>query len=132
MNEDIGNIEVAAREISEASWDEGFCKVCGIDENNKKVLLCDTSDAEYHTYCLRPTLAKVPKGNWFCSFCGSKDMLQDAHLNPTFSVHEHGKKAKRDFMNFIRNEIVDLAVAMREKDYWELSFEGVSLVFFFC
>ncbi|KAL0343983.1 UNVERIFIED_CONTAM: Methyl-CpG-binding domain-containing protein 9 [Sesamum angustifolium] len=63
VNEDLGNLAIATDKISKASWGEGFCKVCGIDENNKKVLLCDTCDAEYHTYCLRPPLAKhiLPK-----------------------------------------------------------------------
>ncbi|KAL0350995.1 UNVERIFIED_CONTAM: Methyl-CpG-binding domain-containing protein 9 [Sesamum radiatum] len=133
VNEDVGNIAIATDKISKAPWGEGLCKVCGIDENNKKVLLCDTCDAEYHTYCLRPPLAKVPKGNWFCSFCGSKDIVQDARLNPTYSVHEQGKKAKRDCMELIRNEIADLAVAMKDKDYWELSlYERTSLLKFIC
>ncbi|KAL2240506.1 UNVERIFIED_CONTAM: Methyl-CpG-binding domain-containing protein 9 [Sesamum indicum] len=125
VNKDVGSTAVPTREISKGSLGEGFCKVCGIDENNKKVLLCDTCDAEYHTYCLRPPLTKVPKGNWFCSFCGSKDMVQDSHLSPTSSGHEQEKKAKREIMDFIRNEIADLAVAMRDKDYWELSFYEV-------
>ncbi|KAK4417752.1 Methyl-CpG-binding domain-containing protein 9 [Sesamum alatum] len=133
VDQDVGNIAVAAHEISEASWGEGLCKVCGIDENNKKVLLCDTCDAEYHTYCLRPPLAKVPKGNWFCPFCGSKDILQDAQCSPTSSVHEHGKKEKMDFMNLIRNEVADMVVALSEKDYWELSFyEKSFLLKFVC
>ncbi|KAK4417754.1 Methyl-CpG-binding domain-containing protein 9 [Sesamum alatum] len=121
-NEDVGNIAVAAREISETSWGEGSCKVCGIDENNKKVLMYDTCDGEYHTYCLRSPLAKAPKENWFCPFCGSKDMVQDADLSPSSSVHEHEKKTKTDYINFIRNEITNLAVALSEKDYWGLSF----------
>ncbi|XP_011098494.1 methyl-CpG-binding domain-containing protein 9 [Sesamum indicum] len=133
VNKDVGSTAVPTREISKGSLGEGFCKVCGIDENNKKVLLCDTCDAEYHTYCLRPPLTKVPKGNWFCSFCGSKDMVQDSHLSPTSSGHEQEKKAKREIMDFIRNEIADLAVAMRDKDYWELSFyEKTSLLKFIC
>ncbi|KAK4393008.1 Methyl-CpG-binding domain-containing protein 9, partial [Sesamum angolense] len=121
LNKDLGNIAVPTHD-SKGSWGEGFCKVCGIDENNKKVLLCDTCDAEYHTYCLRPPLTKVPKGNWFCSFCGPKDTVQDSHLSPTSSIHEQEKKPKGGIMNLIRNEIGDLAVAMREKNYWELSF----------
>ncbi|KAL0377440.1 UNVERIFIED_CONTAM: Methyl-CpG-binding domain-containing protein 9 [Sesamum radiatum] len=133
VNKDLGYIAVPTREISKGSWGEGFCKVCGIDENNKKVLLCDTCDAEYHTYCLRPPLTKVPKGNWFCSFCGSKDMGQDSHLSPTSCVHEQEKKPKRDIVNFIRGEIFNLTVAMTHKDYWELSFyEKTSLLKFIC
>ncbi len=34
-----------------------------------QMLLCDECDAGYHTYCLKPKLATVPKGYWFCDLC---------------------------------------------------------------
>lgn len=33
------------------------------------MLLCDECDAGYHMYCLKPKLAAVPKGHWFCDLC---------------------------------------------------------------
>jgi len=33
------------------------------------MLLCDTCDRGYHTYCLRPPLSSVPVGDWFCPPC---------------------------------------------------------------
>ncbi|KAL0331976.1 UNVERIFIED_CONTAM: Methyl-CpG-binding domain-containing protein 9 [Sesamum calycinum] len=62
------------------------------------------------------------KGSWGEGFC-----------KPNFSIHEQEKKPKGGIMNLIRNEIGDLAVAMREKNYWELSFyEKTSLLKFIC
>ena len=33
------------------------------------MLLCDSCDAPYHTYCLNPPLDEVPEGNWICPEC---------------------------------------------------------------
>ncbi|KAL7098744.1 hypothetical protein ACP275_09G037000 [Erythranthe tilingii] len=52
-----------------------FPKHCGmkgyVDGQNKKILLCDKSDVEYHTYCLRPPVASVRQGSWLCHCCGA-------------------------------------------------------------
>ena len=33
------------------------------------MLLCDGCDHGYHMYCLRPPLADIPEGDWFCYDC---------------------------------------------------------------
>ena len=38
-----------------------ICSVCKIDENDAKVLLCDTCNIAMHIYCADPVLKKVPK-----------------------------------------------------------------------
>ncbi|KAI3474872.1 hypothetical protein Pfo_030183 [Paulownia fortunei] len=130
---DIENILVFANEIPKAPWDEGVCRVCGIDQDNEKVLLCDECDAEYHTYCLSPPLVRVPGGNWFCPRCvGVKDIVQDAPHTATSLVCQRQKK-KREFIDFILNETADLEAMMREKEYWDLSLHERSLLLkFFC
>lgn len=69
------------------------CEVCGKGDREKQLLLCDacneggyslarslssemTPDIRslfippgYHTFCLDPPLASVPKGQWFCHAC---------------------------------------------------------------
>ena len=58
---EINDILALTSEIPKAPWDEGVCKVCGIDKDDDSVLLCDTCDAEYHTYCLRSEERRVGK-----------------------------------------------------------------------
>ncbi|KAK6147146.1 hypothetical protein DH2020_018058 [Rehmannia glutinosa] len=130
----IENIRVSANEIPRAPWDEGVCRACGIDRDNKKVLLCDECDAEYHTYCLSPPLIRVPVGNWFCPPCvANKGVVQDASLNATSLVCQTQKKKKGEFTNFIFNKTLDLEAMMKGKDYWELNMhERTLLLKFVC
>ena len=42
------------------------CKVCHRDDDHENLLLCETCNDEYHTYCLTPPLQSVPEGDFFC------------------------------------------------------------------
>ena len=33
------------------------------------MLLCDSCNRGYHTYCLKPALRSIPAGDWFCPMC---------------------------------------------------------------
>ncbi|NBK22642.1 MAG: hypothetical protein EOM68_11500 [Spirochaetia bacterium] len=48
------------------------CTVCKSLDADDRMLLCDGCDAPYHTFCLRPKLRAVPKGDWFCTTCKLK------------------------------------------------------------
>ncbi|CAI7851993.1 unnamed protein product [Closterium sp. NIES-54] len=50
-------------------WSREGCLVCGVDVDECAVLLCDGCDREFHLYCLLPSLARVPRGNWYCPLC---------------------------------------------------------------
>lgn len=45
--------------ILTAPWGEG-CKICGKFDNEDLIILCDICNKEYHIYCLKPPLKKVP------------------------------------------------------------------------
>lgn len=45
------------------------CRVCFGKHHQKKLMLCDMCDDEYHTFCLEPPLTKVPSDKWFCPTC---------------------------------------------------------------
>lgn len=45
------------------------CPICGTQEDEDQLLLCDACNAPYHTYCLDPPLDHIPEGNWFCYEC---------------------------------------------------------------
>lgn len=48
---------------------EPCCRACLRDDNEDKVILCDHCDAQYHIFCLKPPLKKVPDGIWICAHC---------------------------------------------------------------
>lgn len=46
------------------------CPICGDDDNEELLLLCDGCDVASHTYCVG--LDEVPSGLWFCCHCESR------------------------------------------------------------
>ena len=73
------------------STDEGGsgCAVCGTSKDEAKLLLCDGCDAEYHMYCLKPKLLKVPSGQWYCDNCQrGKHRGIDSFFKPRTSQDE--------------------------------------------
>ncbi|GAB2276541.1 hypothetical protein Dimus_011260 [Dionaea muscipula] len=130
--EAVRHILVSISEIPKAPWDEGVCKVCGIDKDDDAVLLCDTCDAEYHTYCLNPPLTRIPEGNWYCPLCVSG--ASEAVLrSPLVLGQPRQKKYHGEVMNRYLEELTHLARSMEEKEYWEFSIdERAQLLKFLC
>ena len=42
------------------------CQICSSREDEAVMLLCDTCNKGYHTFCLTPALKGVPDGEWHC------------------------------------------------------------------
>ena len=40
------------------------CLLCGTNDNEGQILLCERCDGEYHTYCVG--LKEIPEGEWYC------------------------------------------------------------------
>ena len=40
------------------------CLLCGTNDNEDQILLCEHCDGEYHTYCV--SLKEIPEGEWYC------------------------------------------------------------------
>ncbi|XP_022739845.1 methyl-CpG-binding domain-containing protein 9-like isoform X2 [Durio zibethinus] len=131
---EINDILALTSEIPKAPWDEGVCKVCGIDKDDDSVLLCDTCDAEYHTYCLNPPLARIPEGNWYCPACVvSKHMVQDTLERSQVIIQRRGKKYQGAVTCGYLEALAHLAAVMEEKEYWQFSIdERVFLLKFLC
>lgn len=49
--------------------DQGGCFVCKKNDQLDLILLCDGCDGEYHTFCMKPPVLKIPKKKWFCDVC---------------------------------------------------------------
>ncbi|XP_043723570.1 methyl-CpG-binding domain-containing protein 9-like [Telopea speciosissima] len=119
---ELDNILLCTNEIPKAPWDEGVCKVCGIDKDDDSVLLCDTCDSEYHTYCLNPPLARIPEGNWYCPSCVSGQCnTQDA--SKPVSSRQGRKRYQGEDTCILSESLIHLAASMEEREYWELSIE---------
>lgn len=60
--------EEAVATGEEAEYDIDLCHIC---QAEGEVLCCDGCPRVYHMKCLRPPMASVPEGDWFCPSCVS-------------------------------------------------------------
>ncbi|XP_010551894.1 PREDICTED: methyl-CpG-binding domain-containing protein 9 [Tarenaya hassleriana] len=124
MKKEIKDLVASTNKLPKAPWDEGVCKVCGVDKDDDSVLLCDTCDAEYHTYCLNPPLIRIPEGNWYCPSCViAKRMAEDALESYKLIRRRKGRKYQGEVTRIYLETTGRLAAVMEEKDYWEFSAE---------
>ncbi|KAI3800231.1 hypothetical protein L1987_35542 [Smallanthus sonchifolius] len=56
---------------SKEDYDDTRCEECGSGDFGSELLLCDHCNLGFHLFCLRPILASVPMGSWFCPSCSS-------------------------------------------------------------
>ncbi|CAG4958104.1 unnamed protein product [Parnassius apollo] len=58
------------------AWDKSImkanCQFCLSGDNEDQLLLCDSCDKGYHTYCFKPRMEKIPEGDWYCWECVNK------------------------------------------------------------
>lgn len=69
LDSELATVETEKVADERDNQDEVVCSICGSGDDAHLLLLCDGCDAGYHTCCLNPPLAKIPRGAWFCPKC---------------------------------------------------------------
>lgn len=120
------------------------CKYCNQGDDEECMLLCDGCDDSYHTFCLKPPLLEVPKGDWKCPVCVKQDFKKPNEVfgfvtsETECSLVEFGEKADRFKMRhfaklskcfnnktFSEQSIPEDIV---EKEYWRILSDSFSKV----
>lgn len=131
IQKDLHTLLLDEKELPKAPWEDGVCKVCGIDKDDTSVLLCDKCDSEYHRYCLNPPLFRIPQGDWFCPACVKQLKMQNGNKYqpaPSYPTKQMGDEA-----HALQKQLNQLASSMEVKEYWELSLEErIYLLNFLC
>lgn len=78
--------------IEELEEDFNPCPMCGEDDNEDILLICDGCKTYYHTYCTG--LSEVPMGNWFCSACETQRAI-DSVRPIQLRSHAHNPSRRR-------------------------------------
>eukprot|EP01018_Ginkgo_biloba_P018186 Gb_34287 [translate_table: standard] len=86
------------REVGSSGY-QGECRSCGRNEHNDCIILCNTCEAAYHTYCLSPVLEEIPSSSWYCSSCPA------AGKEPS-EVHSFSDRKDSGIVNEERNNVV--------------------------
>ncbi|KAH6770771.1 hypothetical protein C2S52_015574 [Perilla frutescens var. hirtella] len=116
-------VQVCNSALPRAPWDEGLCKVCGMDKDDDNVLLCDKCDSEYHRYCLDPPLLRIPEGNWYCPSCVAGQSLPCSAAYGSLSNQRKKKRNHGEFSCKFLEELSRLAKLMEIKEHWEFTVE---------
>ncbi|XP_052206062.1 histone-lysine N-methyltransferase ATXR6 isoform X2 [Diospyros lotus] len=85
---------------SRRDYSDAYCQECGSGENAAEMLLCDKCDLGFHLFCLRPILAAVPNGSWFCRSCSGHGKVQYFPLVQTkiidfFRIHRSSERIQK-------------------------------------
>ena len=102
--------ELSAAELERLAAEEdanGNCTECGGGHDEELILLCDSCNSGYHTYCVG--LNSVPAGDWYCPVCAVVHLpepavtanetarpVSAAHVRPTAAARSHGQRRTRD------------------------------------
>ncbi|KAL2559750.1 Methyl-CpG-binding domain-containing protein 9 [Forsythia ovata] len=114
---------VSESSLPRAPWDEGICKVCGMDKDDDNVLLCDRCDSEYHRYCLNPPLLRIPEGNWYCPSCAAGQSTSRT-VGYGSAVNQFCKRRHcGEFTHKFLEKLAQLANLMTIREYWDFSVE---------
>ncbi|ONK78997.1 uncharacterized protein A4U43_C01F1810 [Asparagus officinalis] len=133
IQKELHDVLLAGNEVPKAPWEDGVCKVCGIDKDDTSVLLCDKCDSEYHRYCLNPPLARIPDGDWFCPSCVADQRNVQDKSQCTQPVIRFQRRNLGDETRAFQEALHQLASSMELKEYWELNTEQrIFLLKFLC
>ncbi|XP_013395978.1 bromodomain adjacent to zinc finger domain protein 2B-like [Lingula anatina] len=79
------------------AWEKSImkvsCQICHLDDNEAELLLCDSCDKGFHTYCFKPKMENIPDGDWYCYECISK---ASGHPHCLVCGRKNGKMAECD------------------------------------
>ncbi|KAL7539330.1 hypothetical protein ACHAXR_010595, partial [Thalassiosira sp. AJA248-18] len=82
------------------SWDpyaSTLCELCGIDKDDNQLVICDECHSGFHTYCLRPVMVNIPKGDWLCSACSGRSSARISFDEYSENIcHQH-----EDIFNYL-------------------------------
>uniref|UniRef100_A0A183CGY3 PHD-type domain-containing protein n=1 Tax=Globodera pallida TaxID=36090 RepID=A0A183CGY3_GLOPA len=96
-------MELKERRERKKATELTLCQTCKGSKSPELLLLCDSCDTAWHTFCLRPQLWFVPDGDWFCPFC-------------EHTTKEAADRLKRemDYIGISLNNIIPLALNKKD------------------
>ncbi|RUS89616.1 hypothetical protein EGW08_002634 [Elysia chlorotica] len=106
--------------------DKYYCHMCGRGDGEEHMLLCDGCDDAFHTYCLVPPLAEVPKGDWRCPSCVKQACSRP--LEPygfdqskrDYTLQSFGEMADHFKASYFKMPVHRVTTAQVEKEFWRL------------
>lgn len=103
-----------------------ICQNCKRGDAEEQMLLCDGCDDSYHTFCLMPPLAEIPKGDWCCPRCIAAEVskpteafgFEQAHRE--YNLQQFGEMADTFKSEYFNMPVHLVSTSMVEKEFWRI------------
>ena len=80
-------------DVFDEESDSQPCPICGDNDNEEALLLCDGCDVPSHTYCVG--LDGVPSGHWYCDQCDAQRPIGSVSHSPTRQSNSRPERRTR-------------------------------------
>jgi len=108
-----GGSKAKRARLAKADINSVDCFRCEVDNREEALVLCERCNYSIHTSCLRPPLASVPAGDWYCAKCrGDKSEGAQALVlsgAPADVPHKWPTAHSRPSNQFVRGSPDDLS-----------------------
>ncbi|TRY70876.1 hypothetical protein TCAL_02904 [Tigriopus californicus] len=90
------------------------------------MLLCDGCDDSYHTFCLMPPLAEIPKGDWRCPKCVAAEVSKPMEAfgfeqaQKEYTLQSFGEMADQFKSDYFNMPVHLIPTSLVEKEYWRI------------
>ncbi|KAN0072858.1 hypothetical protein V8E54_008972 [Elaphomyces granulatus] len=99
------------------------CPICGDNDNEEVLLLCDGCDVPSHTYCIG--LDEVPSGYWYCDQCDAQRAIGSVSHSPTRQSHSRPGRRTRAQQRRLQNR--NQANSLHWAQVWQSVWDRLNL-----
>ncbi|KAJ8889467.1 hypothetical protein PR048_008966 [Dryococelus australis] len=102
------------------------CHNCGRGDAEESMLLCDGCDDSYHTFCLKPPLTEIPKGDWRCPKCIAEEVSKPMEAfgfeqaRREYNLQQFGEMADQFKTDYFRMPAHTVPTQVVEREFWRL------------
>lgn len=102
------------------------CHTCQRGDAEESMLLCDGCDDSYHTFCLKPPLSEIPKGDWRCPRCLAEEVSKPLEAfgfeqaQREYSLQQFCEMADRFKSEYFNMPVHVVPTSLVEKEFWRL------------
>ncbi|XP_063230043.1 lysine-specific demethylase 5-like [Bacillus rossius redtenbacheri] len=102
------------------------CRNCGRGDAEESMLLCDGCDDSYHTFCLKPPLTEIPKGDWRCPKCIAEEVSKPMEAfgfeqaRREYNLQQFGEMADQFKTDYFRMPAHTVPTHVVEREFWRL------------
>lgn len=103
-----------------------ICHICTRGDGEENMLLCDGCDDSYHTFCLIPPLADIPKGDWRCPKCVVEEVSKPTEAfgfeqaQREYTLQQFGEMADQFKADYFNIPVHLVPTELVEREFWRI------------